>query len=220
MTESARLDAFRRGLLADMGIDVWVLRENAYGALEEAPADAIVVPEPAPPREKSAPDRKREIAEQVEVAPPPAQPKEKADTRPAVQEPATAGAEAAADMVVTCLSRPGALLLAHGREWAQAGRLGRDLLAAATGNWGEDPRRISFDWQEPGAPTDGWRAFKAFADKQLADAEASVLFVSETLVDHLPERARAWTLIVLPALKGFDADAKRAIWTRIRTLQP
>jgi hypothetical protein len=110
------------------------------------------------------------------------------------------------------------LLLAYGREWAQAGRLGRDLLAAATRSWGADPKRISFDWREPGDPSDGWRAFKAFADKQLADAEASVIFVNEALVDHLPEQASSETLVVLPDVAEFDTDAKRALWTRIRSL--
>ncbi len=120
---------------------------------------------------------------------------------------------------MACLTRPGALLLVLGGGWARAGRLGRDLLAAATGAWGSDPTRISFDWREPGDPSVGWRAFKAFADKQVADSDASVIFVNEALVEHLPERARSRTLVILPDVAELDTDAKRALWNRIRNLE-
>lgn len=215
MTEPTRLDPFRRGLLADMGVDVWVLRDSRIGVVEEAATDAIVVPEAS--IETTVPASTPEIVAPAEAKPPLLPEAGDAGASPMPRAPSDADAPGA--IAVTCLTQPGAVLLTHGRDWAKAGRLGRDLLAAATGNWGAEPRRISFDWREPGAPGDGWRAFKAFADKQLADAEASVIFVNETLVDQLPDGARERMLIVLPALAEFDMDAKRALWNRIRNHQ-
>ena len=216
MTEAVRLDARRRGMLADMGIDVWVIRGNAAGVVEVPQSQTIVVPEPVPPAETKAPEKGPDVARLNDSAPSAAQQAKMPVPRRRPLEPPLA--DVATEIAVTCLTRPGALLLAYGREWTQAGRLGRDLLAAATGSWGSDSKRISFGWREPGDPSDGWRAFKAFADKQLADAEASVIFVNEALVDHLPERASSGTLVVLPNLAEFDTDAKRGLWTRIRNL--
>ena len=73
MTEAVRLDARRRGMLADMGIDVWVIRGNAAGVVEVPQSQTIVVPEPVPPAETKAPEKGPDVARLNDSAPSAAQ---------------------------------------------------------------------------------------------------------------------------------------------------
>jgi hypothetical protein len=154
-------------MLADMGIDVWLLRE--------------------PP-----------ISSQI------------------AQDP---GAEAATEaLTVTCLVSESTVMLVDRVGLGVTRRLCRDLLASVTGQWRLNPREIAFSWPAGGSQSDCWRAFKAFAEKQLSEQDVAVVMCSEALLERLPELDVQCKLLALPGLSEFGTDAKRAIWRRIKTL--
>ncbi|MFP6834472.1 MAG: hypothetical protein VB948_00010 [Pseudomonadales bacterium] len=175
-------EPIRRRMLADMGIEVWLLREPPVPSQPELASDT------------SSAD--------VVQSPPP-------------------GPEAAIEaLTVTCLVSDSAMMLVDGVGPGVSRRLCRDLLASVTGQWRLSPREITFAWPAGGSQSDCWRAFKAFAEKQLSEQDVAVVMCSEALLERLPELDVGCKLLALPGLSEFGAAAKRTIWHRMQTLSP
>ena len=69
MTGAVRLDPRRRGMLADMGIDVWVLRGELAAAVEDTQIQAIVVSESVSPAEPMVLEQAPDAARVIDSAP-------------------------------------------------------------------------------------------------------------------------------------------------------
>jgi hypothetical protein len=205
LADVGRLDPVRRKMLKDMGIDVWLLREPA-------------IPMPAAPADRSdAPPATAAVEATVAI-------------EAGVPIEATVAAEAAiADSTpaelpsVTCLVSKLAVMLVDNTRRAVSGRLCKDLLAAATGEWSNGPkaagpREIAFVWPRERSQAECWRAFKAFAEKQLAEPDVRVVLCSEALVERLPELGAGRELLALPEFSELDLDGKRALWRRMQAL--
>lgn len=200
LTNVRRLDPVRRAMLADMGIEVWTLRkpsgvrESASGSAGETEPVAVpkmvVAPEPPQPP--------------VPALPAGLQERTSTDTR---------------SLAVTYLVSGSAVMLVDNGDTGISRRLCRDLLACAAGDWGSVAREIAFSWPGGGPQSDGWRAFRAFAEKQLSEVQAHVVLCDEGLAEQLTDLVGDdCELLVLPALGDLDVEAKRALWRRMQTL--
>jgi hypothetical protein len=204
-------------MLADMGIEVWSLRtllvhrESVTGMATEPPlvatAETIAVSE-AVPAEETVP------AKEIVVVPEPRQPSTPSMPGP-VSEQASTNARSLAVTYLVCGST---VMLVDNTETGLSRRLCRDLLAAAATDWLSVPREIAFSWPGGGPQADGWRAFRAFVEKQLSDTEARLALCSEGLAAQLIDLVGDCELLVLPALGDLDVEAKRALWRRMQTL--
>ncbi|MCZ6710426.1 MAG: hypothetical protein O7B25_08685 [Gammaproteobacteria bacterium] len=194
LTSVGQPDPIRRRMLADMGIDVWLLREPP-------------VPSRAPP--ESRPAGFEATSDQVLA---------KSAAVNVVQSPTTAPEPANKPLAVTCLVSQTTLMLVDCVGPGVTMRLCRDLLASVAGQWRLDPREIAFTWPAGRSQSECWRAFKAFAEKQLSEQDVAVVMCSETLLERLPELGVKVQLLALPGLSELGADAKRAIWRGIQAL--
>lgn len=185
-------DAVRRGLLADMGIDVWVMRRDAGDVVAHERA-ASAEPDPAPT-----------VAGEAEPLPEP---------RPTHAPQAPPGAE----LDVACLASGRTLLLVDDAGAEQQRLLG-DIVLAAGGDSTAAPRELNFHWS--GDEATRWRAFGAFVDKQLVDHAPRVILCSEVLCMHLPAESADLPVIALPPLArlGRSAQLKRELWRQIQSL--
>lgn len=196
-----RLDARRRRILELMGVSVWTLRQGA--AVGSLPS-SDVSPEIVPGRVESSP-----------VRPEPA-------GLPAV---ASAQKEEPAGSIISlsCLIADTVMMLVSPAPHVSR-RFCRDVLAAASGRWNLEPRVMSFAWPDPGlaggevaGETQGWRAFKAFMERQLSESQTSILLCGESLIARLPPLPDGCRVVVLPDLAGSGVEAKRALWRELGT---
>jgi hypothetical protein len=217
LADLGRLDPVRRKMLEDMGIDVWLLRAPVPSA-DTAPAEVADVVEAivAPPAQPLSPIQTEPSAPPAPPAPPaPIQTEQ--PVQPLQEDPP------GGSLAVTCFVSEFVVMLIDNAEPGVSRRLCGDLLAAVTGNWsaGPDSARISeipFTWPAGRTRAEGWRAFNAFADRQLGETEVRVVMCSAELADRLPELPTACRLLVLPGFSELGVDAKRSLWRQIQAL--
>ena len=190
------LDPIRRKMLADMGIDVWSLRESPIAGVHVRGDDHS---EPAPVASSSP---------LVEPAP----------SSPAVADVETRPSLDNDPLSVTYLVSRFAAMLIDNSDVGVSRRLCKDLLASATGDWDTSLREITFSWPVGGSQADGWRAFKAFVEKQLADTDARLVLCSAALARQLAGLKTDCELLVMPAFADFDAARKRTLWCSMQAL--
>jgi len=198
LTEVQRLDPIRRTMLKDMGIEVWSLRAGH----EQAPTAQLPVPQAAAPRLDLA-------------AAAPAAPAAEAPPQREVRAAAATPAEPEQHLAVTCLVTATVVMFVDNNEPGASRRLCSDLLATASGDWSTRPREVNFSWELQG---DGWRAFRAFADKQLTETDARLVICGAGLREHLPELSSGSELLELPRFANLDVDAKRTVWRRFQSV--
>ena len=184
------LDPIRRKMLADMGIDVWSLRESPIAGAYVRGDDHT---EPAA----------------VASSSPAVEPAPTVETRPSLDND---------PLSVTYLVSRFAAMLIDNSDVGVSRRLCKDLLASATGDWDTSLREITFSWPVGGSQADGWRAFKAFVEKQLADTDARLVLCSAALARQLAGLKTDCELLVMPAFADFDAARKRTLWCSMQAL--
>lgn len=219
----------RHRLLADMGIDVWVLRGETGSPSPPKPMPAATVqsqPVPVVPVRAPAPAASVAVVEAVVDVP-------GSDSDPEPQSASTETAVPAKDLQVVCLVSPEVLMLVDDGN-ADRRRLLVDIFMAAAGIVAaadsaseafdsQDPSRLpkelAFSWN--GDEQSQWRALGAFVDKQLLDHAPKLIICSTGLSGHLPGRAGASRLIELPVLAelGKRVELKRRLWQQIQDLQ-
>ena len=187
------LDPIRRKMLADMGIDVWSLRESPIAGAHVRGDDHS---EPA-----SVPSSSPAVEPSPAVA--------DVETRPSLDND---------PLSVTYLVSRFAAMLIDNSDVGVSRRLCKDLLASATGDWDTSLREITFSWPVGGSQADGWRAFKAFVEKQLADTDARLVLCSAALARQLAGLKTDCELLVMPAFADFDAARKRTLWCSMQAL--
>jgi hypothetical protein len=202
LTQVGRLDPIRSRILKDIGIDVWLLRQSI---VDPVSPDSRPQPKPQPQPQPRLQPSTATPSPRTEPQSPPG---------PATQTVAHAA------LAVTCLVNQVALMLIDNSEPGVSRRLCRDLLAGIAGDWRSTPREVVFTWPADAGRSDGWRAFKAFAEKQLSEAQVRVVLCSEPLARQLPALAPGCDLLTLPALAKLDVEGKRALWQAMQHLQP
>ena len=193
-------EATRRQVLADLGIDVWRLRDST-------------VPEPA------AQPVSRPVAVDPVAAPGPV-------VAPVRARPASPPRSLAQPVLsLQSIAVPGLLLLVGGTLGRRDRRLVLDLLGAATGDWDLKPAVRQFQWPPalPAGAADAAaqdvpaeRALRAFIDKDIGDHAVSVLICTADVAAVLPgpdawPGCRRHRIDSLSAL-GQDPAGKRALW--------
>jgi hypothetical protein len=231
LATSATQDAVRRTVLADMQIDVWVLRgarqpqahEAAHGAAHGAAHEnAQGGAQRGAQREAIA------TAQEVPLATGSKSPV--GAPTPAVSSVPDAEARASAPvkLAVLCLASAEVLMLVEdsGRDRR---RLVQDIFFAASGALREGReastsnsagnRELAFAWD--GDEQSQWRALGAFVDKQVADYTPRFILCSAGLFSHLPDRVADIPVIQMPPLAelGKRVDLKRELWQQIQSLR-
>ncbi len=211
MTDFGRLDSVRSKMLADMGIEVWLQRDSVA-----PPSRLPAAPPPAPAEQRSMARPGASIGPEpvpMPTAAPTLQP------LPLQLPPQRAVLAEPEPLAVTCLVNGSVVMLIGDAQSGISRRLCQDLLAGVTGDWTSSPQELTFTWPAGMARDEGWRAFKAFADKQLREANARCVLCSEAMVDRLPELPRDCRVLALPELCALGVAGKRALWRRIQTLK-
>jgi hypothetical protein len=223
LADLGRLDPVRRKMLEDMGIDVWLLREAPVrsAASETPPEPSVEVIEvaeaiAAPPAQPLSPH-------QPEPSAAPAAPAAPARIQTGQSEQPVQEESPGGSLSVTCFVSEFVVMLIDNAEPGVSRRLCADLLAAVTGNWSTGPNaartsQIPFTWPAGRARAEGWRAFNAFADRQLGETEVRVVMCSAELADRLPELPTGCRMLVLPEFSELGVDTKRSLWRRIQAL--
>lgn len=233
-----------------LGIDVWVPRSVLSEGVDVAPLDTTTEqpvraesPVPAPTRrDVSALTQEMRQSLKASSARPSSASQASAPASPAVRSSAaesppaaTENQEAAAQpddlpaCRILCLAGAGRLLLADAHDLKATRRLGRDLLAAMSGNWQSQPMETLFDWppqQAPGVSVSGKKALAAFIARQLDElSEGGVIVACAGVGKLLPELAgeaasRKQRIVETERLTDLasDTDAKRRLWTQIQQL--
>jgi len=183
-------------MLADMGIEVWLLRDPPVqdpAALASRPGGLGATIGPT----TSTTTLSTSVGSMPAIA------------------PETAGHP----LAVICLVSQNTVLLVDDAGTGVSGeRLCRDLLASVTGHWRPRPREITFTWPAGRSQAECWRAFKAFAEKQLGELDVAVVLCSEGLLGQLPELGVDCKLLALPGLSELGVEAKRVLWRRMQAL--
>jgi hypothetical protein len=208
LTNVGHLDPIRRKMLEDMGIDVWVLREPDNRSANPVERIAPDVVQAGVPVQVVA----AEVPNEPVLAPTPIP----IPTRTPTPTPTPRGSKA---LAVTYLVSQAAVMLIDNEEPGISRRLCRDLLASVSGDWTTRPREIAFSWPGGGSPDDGWRAFKAFVDKQLGESQAPLVICSDSLAAHLSDFPANAELLVLPVFTELDAGRKRELWHRMAAVK-
>lgn len=204
LADVGRLDPVRSRMLADMGIDVWLLRESVDLLPGQSPGSASTPLVPAPTIDEQPIQNLQDFPDAQHLQ------------QPAV--PDSPPVEDSEPLAVTCLVSQSAVMLVDNSEPGISRRLCRDMLATVTGEWSSAPREIQFAWPGGRAQAECWRAFKAFAEKQLSESDVRVVLCSEQLVGRLPELGADGQLLALPGFSELGVDAKRALWLRMQSL--
>ena len=233
-----------------LGIDVWVSRSGRgapdtvlSGGVDVAPLDAAAdppspaeTPTPAPTRQDvSALTQEMRQSLKASSKQSAAALSSAAALESGPETVASGGQEAAPQSDdlpacrILCLAGSGRLLLADAHDLKAARRLGRDLLAAMSGNWQSQPMETLFDWppqQAPGVSVSGKKALAAFIARQLDElSEDGVIVACAGVGKLLPELAgdvarRKQRIVETEQLTELasDTDAKRRLWTQIQQL--
>jgi hypothetical protein len=194
-------------MLAVMGIDVWIPREAASwtsgdDTVTAQPVSTDTHPAAVPPVVVPVPQALRQGGDEV------------------------GGSQVhGAALSVTCLVADRAMMLVGGAP-RDYGRMCVDVLAAVTGCWTVQPRVTLFVWpasavamdDNGGNESEHWRAFKAFAEKRITEAQVQVLLCSEDLVTHLPSVPDGCGFVALPDLADPAIHSKQVLWRTIQTL--
>ena len=204
-------EAARRTMLADMGVDVWVLRDRGDGIANDASDTVADTPAATPPVTRPVPTM---------AHPPPTV----ADPPPTVVHPpaVTADTADAEQVSVTCLVSGEVVMLADDCT-PERKRLAADILAAAAGHGrGASPdssQELTFSWD--GDEQSQWRALRAFVDKQLADHRPKTVLCSGGLCPRLEDQLARHRVVVLAELAelGKRMDLKRELWRQIQNLR-
>ena len=123
---------------------------------------------------------------------------------------------------MTCFVTQMAIMLIDDAELGVFRRLCWDIVAAVTGDWNNEPRsarprEISFTWPDR-SQEECWRAFTAFAEKQMAEPDVRVVLCGEALVERLPELTVGRELLAVPDFAELGLADKRALWRRMQAL--
>ncbi len=216
------MDARRRQILEDLGIDQWRLRGAAAESVGSVPAVTVSV---AAPRTSGTPASPGRAAAATAAAPGELKEAREAaggETDAPQRVPAEAPSEA---WSVLSLVSAGIVLLVDGASSRRDLRLAMDILAAASGGRRAKPSSRHFAWPPDGTGTmvgggagAARRAFAAFVDKELGDHGAALLLCEEPLTARLPERG-GLVRVEIPPLEqlGRDVDGKRRLWETLRS---
>ena len=203
--------AARRQILKDIGIDVWLPRGGVSALAAQPPVGAgrAVADVDSPAR--SAPT--------VPVEQP---------LRPLKVE--ASAPEPVEPFAVLSVTAAGVMVLLEGTPTRREGRLIRDLLSAATGEWGGQPSTRRFDWPpalDMGIATAigadaADRALRAFVAKDVADHQVALLIATGALIGRF-QSLRAQSLryagvrleVSSLDLLSRDPMEKRRVWAAL-----
>ncbi len=214
----------KASLLKDMGIDVWKLRPPAGGHGKHSEPHGIEVRAGGPAPDSRGVTGNRAAAGNTTAA---------GNTAAAVNDGTVADeplpATAIEPFSVFCFAQGNVLLMLQATHAREIGRLGRDLLTGARGNWHSgthDTQALQetvFSWPPAGLSSTEEEAVKglqAFTDKQLSqDSPKQLILLNQSIADRLAGMVLPESLVLLPSVAELSDnwELKRDLWLELQT---